>query len=92
MFFGMNALFVKPALSLGPIMATLLLGAFNFVQGGDIQPESALLAIKILLFLIPAIISSLSLLIIYFHPLHGEKLQKLRDDLEKLHATKRKAF
>ncbi|MFX0175415.1 MAG: MFS transporter [Candidatus Hodarchaeota archaeon] len=90
MFFGMNALFVKPALSLGPIIATILLGAFNFVQGADTQPESALLAIKILLFLIPAIVSSLSLLIMYFHPLYGEKLQKLREDLEDLHETKRK--
>jgi len=81
MFLGINALFVKPALSLGPIIATIILGIFGFIQGSDVQPQSAFMGIKILLFLIPAIVSSISLLIIYFHPLHGEVLIKLREDL-----------
>jgi len=89
MFFGMNALFVKPANSLGPILATIILGAFGFIQGGVTQPPSALVGLKILLFLIPAIVSTIAIIIMYFHPLHGKVLEEMRENLEKLHSEKR---
>jgi GPH family glycoside/pentoside/hexuronide:cation symporter len=91
MFLGINALIVKPATSLGPIIATLLLGVFGYIQGAEasLQPNSAILAAKILMFLIPAIVSALGLLAIYFYPLHGEKLEEMKEQLEKLHAEKR---
>ncbi|MHA2303256.1 MAG: MFS transporter [Candidatus Thorarchaeota archaeon] len=90
-FIGVMALLTKPATSLGPIIATMVLVAFGYVQGGAlaVQPESAFLGIKMLWLLIPAIIAGASLIFIYYYPLHGEKLADMQEKLEKLHQEKR---
>jgi GPH family glycoside/pentoside/hexuronide:cation symporter len=89
-FMGINALIHKPALSIGPIIATVVLGVYGYVQGGEVsvQPASAFLGIKILMFLIPVIFSAIGLIFLYFYPLHGEKLDKMREQLQILHAEK----
>ncbi|MFX1525244.1 MAG: MFS transporter [Promethearchaeota archaeon] len=89
MFFGIDALIHKPALSIGPIIATIVLGSFGYVQGALTQIESAYLGIKILMLLIPVIVSSIGLVFIYFYPLYGEKLEKIRAQLNILHEEKR---
>ena len=89
MFLGINALFTKPANSLGPILATILLVYFGYIQGSDTQSASALLGIKILFLLVPAMFAALSLLFMYFYPLHGEQLKVMLSKLEELHKEKR---
>lgn len=89
MFFGMDALIHKPSQSIGPIVATFILGIFGYVQGSDTQPPSALLGIKILMFLVPVIVGAIGLTFMYFYPLHGEKLDELRENLQILHAEKK---
>ncbi len=89
MFLGINALFTKPANSLGPILATVIFTVFGFVQGASIQSASALVGIKILFLLVPAIFNAISLIFIYFYPLHGEKLKEMQAKLEALHQEKR---
>ncbi|MHA1229564.1 MAG: MFS transporter [Candidatus Helarchaeota archaeon] len=91
MFLGINALFTKPADSLGPIVATIILESFGYVTGEGFppQPASALLGIKILFLIVPAIVTGISLIFIYFYPLHGEKLKKMEEQLEKIHKQKR---
>ncbi|MFW9897302.1 MAG: MFS transporter, partial [Candidatus Thorarchaeota archaeon] len=89
MFFGIDALIHKPSQSIGPIVATFILGIFGYVQNSTVQTDSAIIGIKILMFLIPTIVSAIGLLFMYFHPLHGEKLDKLKENLELLHQTKR---
>jgi GPH family glycoside/pentoside/hexuronide:cation symporter len=88
MFLGMNALFTKPAVSFGPIIATLILAYFGYIQGADVQPASALIGIKILFFLIPAIATAVSLIFIYYYPLHDEKLMEMSKKLTLLHREK----
>ncbi len=88
MFLGINALFTKPAASIGPVIATLIFLAFGFVQGADIQSAEALIGIKILFLLIPAILAAISLIFIYFYPWHGEKLEEMRKKLEEIHKKK----
>jgi GPH family glycoside/pentoside/hexuronide:cation symporter len=88
MFLGMNALFTKPAASFGPIIATLILAYFGYIQGADVQPAPALIGIKILFFLIPAITTAISLIFIYFYPLHDERLIEMREKLAHLHKVK----
>ena len=94
MFIGVMALLTKPATSLGPILATVILTTFGYVQGGGLgdQPESAFFGIKIMWLLLPAIIAGISLIFIYFYPLHGEKLVDMQEKLEKLHKEKRERF
>jgi Na+/melibiose symporter-like transporter len=91
MFIGVMALLTKPATSLGPIIATMVLVTFGYVQGGAlaVQPESAFLGIKMMWLLIPAIVAGLSLIFIYYYPLYGEKLVDMQEKLEKLHQEKR---
>ncbi|MHA2288061.1 MAG: MFS transporter, partial [Promethearchaeota archaeon] len=90
MFLGMNALFTKPAGSLGPIIATLVLELFLYVPGSDIQSPATLIGIDILFLFIPAIVTAISLIFMYFYPLHGTKLNDMREKLEVIHDEKKK--
>jgi len=89
MFLGVNALITKPANSIGPILATIILVSFGYIQGSDVQSESALLGIKILFLIVPAVATLISLVFIYFYPLHGERLQELERELKILHDQKK---
>jgi Na+/melibiose symporter-like transporter len=88
MFLGINALFTKPAMSLGPIIATLILIYFGYIQGADTQSASTLIGIKILFLLIPAIATAIGLIFMYFYPFYGERLREMREKLEDLHKEK----
>ncbi|MFW9864274.1 MAG: MFS transporter, partial [Candidatus Thorarchaeota archaeon] len=94
MFIGVMALLTRPGTSLGPIVATFVLTAFGYIQGGlpADQPASALLGIKILWLLVPAIVAGLSLVFIYFYPLHDEALAEMQEKLQGLHEEKRAAL
>ncbi len=95
MFLGMNALFTKPANSIGPIFATFILEASGYLKGLLLMSRSlfqlpeALFGIKILFLIIPAIFSLISFIFMYFYPLHGETLKELQSKLEELHKKKR---
>jgi GPH family glycoside/pentoside/hexuronide:cation symporter len=89
MFQGLQALFNKPAVSIGPIIATILLVSFGFVQGSQTQPESALFGITLLFLIYPVIIIGISLIFIYFYPLHGEILNNMEQKLNDIHRIKR---
>lgn len=90
MFLGMDALIHKPSQSIGPIVATFILGVFGYIQNSPVpQSASALFGIKILMFLIPAIVSTIGLIFMFFYPIHGEKLDDMREKLKVLHEEKR---
>lgn len=94
-FLGLNALFTKPADSLGPITATIILETYGYLKGFFLLKDSpfqfpgALFGIKFLFLIVPAILSLISFLFMYFYPLHGERLIELESKLEKLHQEKR---
>jgi GPH family glycoside/pentoside/hexuronide:cation symporter len=89
MFLGVNALIHKPAQSIGPIIATLILNTFGFIQGSDTQPPSAIPGILILMFLIPAIVSLIGLVFMYFYTYNKEKVEEMNVRLELLHQEKK---
>ena len=89
MFLGMNALFTKPANSLGPIVATLILEISLYAPGSDIQSATTLIGIDILCLLIPAIVTAISLIFVFYYPLHGEKLKEMREKLDVIHTDKK---
>ena len=88
MFLGMNALFTKPAQSLGPIIATIVLGAVGYITDSDVQSAFTIFGIKILLFAIPSIFAAVALLFMLFYPIHGTVLQELKRDLEQAHSIR----
>ncbi|GAG75139.1 unnamed protein product, partial [marine sediment metagenome] len=89
-FLGVNALFTKPGDSIGPIIATVILGITNYMRDTPaiLQPEAALAGIKTIFLLIPAVFTIISLIFMYFYPIHGEYKTKLYDEIEKLHQKK----
>jgi GPH family glycoside/pentoside/hexuronide:cation symporter len=88
-FQGLQALFNKPAVSIGPIIATIILVSFGYVQGSETQSESALFGITLLFLIYPAIVIGISLIFIYFYPLDGEALLEMEEKLEVIHKKKR---
>ncbi|MFX1477100.1 MAG: MFS transporter [Promethearchaeota archaeon] len=91
MFFGIDALIHKPAQSIGPMIATFVLTIFNYDRSpGAIQPPEAIIGIKILMFLIPAIVSAIGLTFVYFYPIHDDVLKDMQTRLNILHEEKRK--
>ncbi|MHA1197514.1 MAG: hypothetical protein ACTSSM_15635 [Promethearchaeota archaeon] len=73
-------------------IATSILLAFGFVQGAPTQSASALLGIKLLMFVAPAIMHGISLIFIYLYPYYGEKLKELNQAIIELHAKKKKMY
>lgn len=88
MFIGIMALLTKPATSLGPIFATLVLTSFGYIQGSSNQPAQVFIGIKILMILIPSIVAAISLIFIYYYPLHGDRLNEMQAKLANLHKDK----
>ena len=90
-FLGVNALFTKPGDSIGPIIATLILGATFYVRNSpaEVQPVSAMAGIIAIFFLVPAILTLFSLIFMYFYPIHGDYMKKMYEDLEILHEEKK---
>ena len=89
MFLGINALFIKPASSFGPIIGLAFLEAFGFVKNATTQSPEAMFGIKLLFFVVPAIFLLIGLMFLYFYPLHGEKLKELEESLAALHQQKK---
>ncbi len=93
-FFGINALFTKPALSLSIALISLILEATHFVtreaHGGIFlnQPSSAILGIKVLIGLIPGIAMLLGALILKFYPLRGKYLEEIQAKVLQMHQEK----
>jgi glycoside/pentoside/hexuronide:cation symporter, GPH family len=94
MFYGMNALLVKPAESFGPGIGTAILLAFAYIQGApaENQPASVYLGIKIIFLLIPQIAALINLFILWAYPYKGQKLLDLQEVLEAKHAQKKAAL
>lgn len=93
-FFGVNALITKPAQSLSLAIGPALLEFAGFLApeiGGDIilnQPESALLAMKALIGLIPGIVIIIGAIILIWYPLKGDYLKEIKQKVLDMHAEK----
>ena len=90
MYLGTNAIFNKIAESTGPILAVTVLLLFGYVQGAPrtLQPESAIIGIKFLFFVVPAIMDLFGLLALRFYPIKGDYLKELKSYIEKAHQEK----
>jgi glycoside/pentoside/hexuronide:cation symporter, GPH family len=91
MFFGMNALLVKPAESLGAAVGTAIMLAFAYIQGApaESQPASVFVGIKIIFLLIPQVVTLLTLAILWVYPIKGRYLLDMQELLKEAHARKR---
>ncbi|TFG20596.1 MAG: MFS transporter [Promethearchaeota archaeon] len=94
MFLGTNAIFNKIAESMGPILAVAVLTYFGYLQNVEnyIPTETTLFGIKILLFIVPSIMTILGLIALMFYPIKGDNLKKLKEDIEATHKEKKKEY
>ena len=94
-FFGANALLTKPAQSLSLFLTAFILEQSGFVtramNAGQIfldQSESALFGIRTIVGLIPGLAMLISVVILYFFPLQGERLRAMKAEILKMHSQK----
>jgi GPH family glycoside/pentoside/hexuronide:cation symporter len=89
MFFGTNALFTKPAIGIASAVIAIILYLTGFQESGGSgiilpQPPTAILGIRMIMGLIPAIALFVSLIFIYFYPSKKET-EQMKQKLSLLH-------
>ncbi|MFX1256592.1 MAG: MFS transporter [Promethearchaeota archaeon] len=97
MYFGTNALITKPAISLSAALSGLIffLTAYNQdIGAGEIQSESAILGIKMLIGIIPAIFIIIGMIALWFYPLDGKSAEyvEMKRNINILQEQKLKRF
>jgi GPH family glycoside/pentoside/hexuronide:cation symporter len=89
-FYGVNAFFLRLSsvivfLAIGPLF---IIGDWQVFDPSNITPE-IILILRILMSLLPIIALVIAILSIMKYPLDGERLKKVREELEKIHAEKK---
>ncbi|TFG09200.1 MAG: MFS transporter [Promethearchaeota archaeon] len=92
MYSGIQAFIVKGSVSLSYVTMAIVFSLTGFQSGATTQPESALLGIRILISFIPASVMFIGILIYTQYPLKGERLQKVKHEVLKLHHKKQEAL
>ena len=88
-YYGVNAFFLRLAiivvfLSIGPVFIIADWPIFTYPVSSEVQ-----IGLRILMFVYPAVALAIAILAIYKYPLHGERLIKVKEDLQKLHEEKK---
>ena len=89
-YYGINGFFLR----LSTVFIFLAIGlVFTYSGWGAYEPESVtpdvILGLRILMAVFPAIALLIGIFVIYKYPLDGERLRKVKEDLQKLHNEKR---
>jgi len=88
-YYGVNAFFLRLAiivvfLSIGPVFIISDWPVFTYPVSYAVES-----GLRILMFVYPTVALVIGILAIYKFPLHGEKLIKVKEDLQKLHEEKK---
>ncbi len=92
LFMGVGSFLFKPADSLGPIISLSILEWINYEKNAPTQAAPVLNSIKFLLFVIPAIFALISLIFIYYFPLHGSYFKDIQLKLKTIHKEKKEDY
>jgi len=92
-FFGINALVTKPAQSVSAMISGFIFAFTNFNQNlgvGETQPTSAIIGIKLLIGLIPAIFIVVGLISLWYYPVDGatKEYKEMKRQVSILHIEK----
>ncbi|MFX1305187.1 MAG: MFS transporter [Promethearchaeota archaeon] len=88
-YYGVNAFFLRLGiiivfLSIGPVFIIADWPVFTYPVSFEVE-----LGLRILMFVYPSVALTIAILAIYKFPLHGEKLRKVKEDLQKIHEEKK---
>lgn len=89
---GIRAFIAKGSVSLSYVTMGIVLSVSGFQSGTVTQSESALLGIRLLMGLIPAVVMFIGILIYIKYPLKGERLEKVKEEVIRMHEQKQKDF
>jgi GPH family glycoside/pentoside/hexuronide:cation symporter len=90
MYQGIRAFIAKGSVSISYVTMGIILSITGFQSGASTQSDSALLGIRLLMGLIPALVMLLALLIYLNYPLKGERLEKVKEEVVRMHQQKQK--
>ncbi|MFX0187192.1 MAG: MFS transporter [Candidatus Hodarchaeota archaeon] len=88
-YYGVNAFFLRLStvfvfIAIGLVFTTTGWGEYTPNPGTDV-----ILGLRILMAVFPSIALLIAILVIYKYPLDGERLRKVKEDLQKLHEEKK---
>ncbi|MGV9173785.1 MAG: MFS transporter, partial [Promethearchaeia archaeon] len=89
---GANALLTKPAVSLAPWLFLTIINFFGFKSEVSVQTSSAQLGIMLGFTIIPAVFILFSAVAMKYFPLKGEKWQKEKEKLARIHREKERNY
>lgn len=90
MYQGIRAFIAKGSVSLSYVTMAIVLSLSGFQAGAATQSDTALLGIRLLLGLIPAVVMFIGILIYIHYPLKGERLEKVKEEVIRMHVQKQK--
>ena len=90
MYQGIRAFIAKGSVSISYVTMGIVLSLTGFQAGAATQPDSALLGIRLLIGLIPAVVMFIGILIYINYPLKGERLKKVKEEVIRMHDQKQK--
>ncbi len=88
MYFGINGLFIRLAISLQALVVSGMLHFGGYDAYLEVQPDSAILALRSLMTAVPIAALAVTWLCLRAYPLHGARLEAVKDAVERLHAEK----
>ena len=89
---GINALFMKPSISIANWLYLAIFKAYGFDETLSIQSDRTKSGIMIGFFLVPAILFLFSAFLFYRYPLHGKEWNLKKIEIAKLHQQKEKDY
>ncbi|MFO8019039.1 MAG: MFS transporter [Promethearchaeia archaeon] len=89
---GVNALILKPAISIANFIFLITINFFGFQEKSNIQSDEALLGIMVGFTILPAIFLLVSALIMSFFPLEGPEWEQKKLKIAKMHKVKQKEY
>jgi len=90
MYQGIRAFIAKGSVSVSYVTMGIVLSLSGFQAGAATQSDTALLGIRLLLGLIPAVVMFIGILIYINYPLKGERLEKVKAEVIRMHDQKQK--
>jgi GPH family glycoside/pentoside/hexuronide:cation symporter len=92
-YYGVNALIIRLATILVMVSINIVFtGASWEVYEPALDPTLFILGLKSLMSVFPAVACGLTVLCLYFYPLHDERLLEIKKELEKIHREKKECI
>jgi len=78
MYFGVNGFVIRLGISLQAVVMSVILDSTGYDPNLVVQPPSAITGLRLLVTAVPLAALVVSLLALYFYPLHGERLKAVK--------------